>query len=150
LLGLVFALLGVSLTLITGDGRWDAAGSAVIGLLLVVIAAVLAMEMTSLLVGESVSPANRQAIEAAIPGGSIESIIHMRTLHLGPEQVLVAAKVAVRAGVTAEEIASAIDDAERRVREAVPIAHVIYLEPDLRRPGAVAEESSAVGDTGPR
>jgi cation diffusion facilitator family transporter len=147
LLGLVFAFIGVSLTLATGDGRWDAVGSAVIGLLLVAIAGVLATEMTSLLVGESVGPANRQAIEAAIPGGHIESVIHMRTLHLGPEQVLVAAKVAVRAGVTAEEIATAIDDAERRIRQAVPIAQVIYLEPDLRRAGAVVEESSAVDDT---
>ncbi|WP_104524203.1 cation diffusion facilitator family transporter [Blastococcus atacamensis] len=134
LLGLLFALAGVSLTLVTGDGRWDAAGSAVIGLLLVVIAVVLAVEMNSLLVGESVSPRNRRAIEAALPGGHIESIIHMRTLHLGPEEVLVAAKVAFRAGASAEEVATAIDDAERRIREAVPIATVIYLEPDLRRP----------------
>lgn len=133
LLGLLFAMIGVSLTLVTGEGRWDAAGSAVIGLLLVVIAVVLAVEMNSLLVGESVSPGNRQAIEAAVPGGHIESIIHMRTLHLGPDEVLVAAKVAVRAGAPAEEIATSIDDAEQRIRDAVPIASVIYLEPDLRR-----------------
>lgn len=133
LLGLFFALIGVSLTLVTGEGRWDAAGSAVIGLLLVVIAVVLAVEMNSLLVGESVSSKHRQAIEAALPGGHIESVIHMRTLHLGPEEVLVAAKVALRSGVPAEEVATAIDDAEQRIRQAVPIATVIYLEPDLRR-----------------
>jgi cation diffusion facilitator family transporter len=133
LVGLVFALFGVSMTLLTDDGLWDAAGTAMIGLLLIVIAAILAVEMKSLLLGEGGTPENVRAIEAAIPGGCVESIIHMKTLHLGPEELLVGAKIAVSADATAEDVADGIDAAEHRIREAVPIARVIYLEPDLRR-----------------
>jgi cation diffusion facilitator family transporter len=133
LTGLVFALVGVSMTLTTHDGRWDAVGSAAIGLLLVVVAVVLGLEMKSLLLGESASPAQVRAIAAALVGEGVESVIHQRTLHIGPEELLVAAKIAVPAAVTAAEVADAIDAAERRVREAVPIARIIYLEPDIAR-----------------
>lgn len=132
LVGLVFALFGVGMTLLTDDGLWDAAGTAMIGVLLIVIAAILAVEMKSLLLGEGATPENVRAIEAALPGGCVEGIIHMKTLHLGPEELLVAAKFAVTPGASAAEVADAIDAAERRVRDAVPIARVIYLEPDLR------------------
>ncbi len=131
LLGLTFALFGVGLTLATGDGRWDAAGTAMIGLLLVCIAIVLAVEMKSLLLGESASVPNRRAIEAAMVGEGVKRIIHMKTLHLGPEELLVAAKIAVPGSSSAADVADAIDAAERRIREAVPIARLIYLEPDL-------------------
>jgi cation diffusion facilitator family transporter len=131
LLGLVFALAGVSLTLATGNGRWDAAGTGMIGLLLVTIAAVLATEMKSLLLGESATREDVAAIEAALPGEGVRRVIHLKTLHLGPEELLVAAKIAVDAGESAADVARAIDAAERRVRAAVPIARVIYLEPDI-------------------
>lgn len=135
LIGLVLALFGVGLTLLTGDGRWDAAGTAGIGLLLVVIAVVLAVEMSSLLVGESASAEDVAAIQAALVGDAVASVIHLRTLHLGPEELLVAAKIEVTGG-DAASIAQAIDAAEMRVRAAVPTAHLIYLEPDLRRAAA--------------
>jgi cation diffusion facilitator family transporter len=141
LTGLVFALVGVSMTLVTHDGRWDAVGSAAIGLLLVVVAVVLGLEMKSLLLGESASPAQVRAITAALVGEGVESVIHQRTLHIGPEELLVAAKIAVPAAVTAAEVAQAIDAAERRVREAVPIARIIYLEPDIVRPRAELDRS---------
>ncbi|MGH3756370.1 cation diffusion facilitator family transporter [Actinophytocola sp.] len=134
LLGLTFALFGVTMTLVTGQGRWDAAGTAMIGLLLVVIAAILAMEMKSLLVGESASREHQLAIEKALPGDGVESILHLRTLHLGPDELLVAAEIAMTPTLTADEVARAIDAAESRIRSAVPIARVIYLEPDLLRP----------------
>lgn len=133
LVGLVLGLFGVSMTLITDDGRWDAIGSASIGLLLVVIASFLAVEMKSMLVGESALPEHQDSIEAAVVGEGITSVIHMRTLHLGPDRVLVAAKVAVETGATAEQVAHAIDGAETRIRSSVPLDVVIYLEPDLRR-----------------
>jgi cation diffusion facilitator family transporter len=133
LIGLFFALVGVSMTLVTHDGRWDALGSAAIGVLLVVIAAVLAVEMNSLLLGESVRPEQAAAIEAALVGPGVASVIHLRTLHLGPDEVLVAAKVEVAAGGSAAEIAAAIDGAESRVRAVIPLRATIYLEPDLRR-----------------
>lgn len=147
LLGLTFALVGVSMTLLTGQGRWDAAGTAMIGLLLVVIAVVLAVEMKSLLIGEGAGREHQRAIELALPGDGVESIIHLRTLHLGPEELLVAAKVAVSATATGAEVANAIDSAERRVRAAVPIARVIYLEPDLFRPDNRPEQQHVVDQT---
>ncbi|HET9893632.1 MAG TPA: cation diffusion facilitator family transporter [Streptosporangiaceae bacterium] len=132
LIGLGFALLAVTLTTVTGDARWDGAGSLAIGLLLGGVAVVLAVEMKSLLVGEAARPEAQREIVAAIERGSgIERVIHLRTLHVGPESLLVAAKVAVSHGENAEHIASAIDQAEQRVREAVPIAGLIFLEPDL-------------------
>lgn len=140
LIGLVLALFGVSLTLVTDDGRWDAAGTASIGVLLVVIAFVLAIETKSLLLGESATRHDVDAIEAALAGEGVASVIHMRTLHLGPEELLVAAKIEVTATASAGEIAATIDAAERRVRAAVPIAQRIYLEPDLRRALSTDEE----------
>lgn len=132
LIGLVLALFGVSMTLVTHDGRWDAVGSAAIGVLLVIIAIVLAVETKSLLLGESASRKDVDAIRAALIGPGVPSVIHLRTLHLGPEELLVAAKIEVPAASTAGDVAEAIDAAEQRVRAAVPIARVIYLEPDLR------------------
>jgi cation diffusion facilitator family transporter len=133
LVGLVFALFGVGMTLATDDGRWDAVGSGAIGVLLVVIAVVLALETRSMLLGEAAAPSDVAAIRAALVGDGVPSVIHLRTLHLGPEELLVAAKIEVSSTETAAEIAQAIDDAEARVRSAVPIARTIYLEPDLRR-----------------
>ena len=147
LVGLVFALFGVSMTLLTGDGRWDAIGSAMIGVLLVVIAIILAIEMKSLLLGEGATPEHLRAIEAALPGEGVASIIHMKTLHLGPEELLVAAKIAVDGGDSAADVARAIDAAEKRVREAVPIARVIYLEPALHEPGRQRTEPRAEPQT---
>jgi divalent metal cation (Fe/Co/Zn/Cd) transporter len=110
-------------------------GTVAIGVLLVVIAFILAIETKSLLIGESATPEDRRKILAALEGSTPPlSVIHMKTMHLGPDEVLVAAKIALRHDDTAAGISRAIDDAEQRIRAAVPIARVIYLEPDLRRP----------------
>jgi cation diffusion facilitator family transporter len=135
LVGLVFALFGVGLTLLTGNGIWDALGTAMIGLLLVAIAVVLAMETKSLLLGESATREDVAKIRTAIEAGGT-SIIHLKTMHLGPEELLVAAKISIGRSDSGQDIAKAIDDAEIRVREAVPIARVIYLEPDVQRVSA--------------
>ena len=132
LLGLRFALFGVGMTLITGDGIWDALGTAMIGVLLVAIAIVLALETKSLLLGESATKADVVRISGALEADGTR-IIHLKTLHLGPEELLVAAKISVGAAATGAEIATVIDDAECRIRDAVPIARVIYLEPDVER-----------------
>ena len=131
LVGLVFALFGVSMTIVTGNGLWDAAGTALIGLLLVCVAVILALETKSLLLGESATVEDVRAVEAALVGPGVSSIIHLKTLHLGPEELLVAAKIAVSECETGAQIAAAINAAELRVRAAVPIAKVIYLEPDI-------------------
>jgi cation diffusion facilitator family transporter len=144
LLGLGFALFGVVVTLVTHDGHWDAVGTALIGILLVAVAAVLAVEMNSLLIGEAATKGDVAAIQTALVGPGVDRIIHMKTLHLGPEELLVAAKIAVGRHATAESVARAIDAAERRVRAAVPIARAIYLEPDIDR-GSV--EQPAPGGT---
>jgi cation diffusion facilitator family transporter len=137
LLGLVLALLGVGLATVTGNGIFDGLGTVAIGLLLLVVAVILAVETKSLLLGESATPEDQRKIVAALEAGRF-TVIHMRTLHLGPDEILVAAKIAVTHDDTAAGIAEGIDDAERRIRDAVPMARVIYLEPDLRRSGATA------------
>ncbi|MFF9780354.1 cation diffusion facilitator family transporter [Streptomyces sp. NPDC013978] len=132
LVGLILALGGVGLALITGDGVWDGIGTLCIGVLLILIAIVLAAETKSLLLGESAGAENVEKIaKAVVDGDTVTRVIHMRTLHLGPEELLVAAKIAVQHDDTATEVANAINAAEARIREAVPIARVIYLEPDI-------------------
>jgi len=132
LCGLLLALIGVALATVTHDDRWDAVGSIAIGLLLGCVAVVLAIEMKSLLIGESASPAMQAAIVRAIEGGpDVRRVIHLRTLHIGPETLLVAAKIAVLHDDTARGIAAGIDAAEQRIRAAVPIAELIFLEPDI-------------------
>lgn len=134
LVGLILALVGVTLAVVTGDGVWDGVGTMAIGVLLAIIAIILAVETKSLLIGESAGPEVEQRIVAALQGvPEVAGVIHMRTLHLGPEEILVAAKVAVKHDETAAAVARGIDEAERRIREAVPEARVIYLEPDLDR-----------------
>lgn len=150
LVGLVFALFGVSMTLITGDGEWDAIGTAMIGVLLVTIAIILAAETKSLLLGEGAEPSDVAAIERAVTEGpEVERIIHMKTLYLGPEELMVAAKVAVPACKTAEELARGINAVEARIRAAVPIARVIYLEPDIWSPAAAQAGTGAAAHTQP-
>jgi cation diffusion facilitator family transporter len=134
LIGLVLALFGVGLTLLTGHGLWDGIGTLAIGVLLVVVAVVLAIETKSLLIGEAATSDQRAAIEAAITSDDhVCRLIHMRTLHLGPDELLVAAKIAVPPAESAVQVAATIDAAEARIRTAVPIARVIYLEPDIDR-----------------
>ncbi|MEV8537203.1 cation diffusion facilitator family transporter [Streptomyces sp. NPDC051211] len=141
LVGLVLALAGVSIALVTGDGVWDGIGTLCIGVLLIVIAIVLAAETKSLLLGEAAGTEDVEKITAAmVDGETVTRVIHMRTLHLGPEELLVAAKIAVRNDESATQVANAIDAAEARIREAVPIARVIYLEPDIYRETAPTAE----------
>jgi cation diffusion facilitator family transporter len=145
LTGLVFATAGVALTVITGDGVWDGAGSLAIGVLLGCVAAVLAVEMKSLLIGESASAETERAIVAALEAGpEVQCVIHLRTLHMGPESLLVAAKIAISGADSAALVAAGIDAAERRVRQAVPIAELIYLEPDIYRPGRADSTDPAI------
>jgi len=136
LIGLAFALAGVTLTTITGDGVWDGVGTVAIGVLLISVAAVLAVKTRSLLIGESATEEMVARIEAALvaePG--VQRVIHMRTMHLSPDQLLIAAKIAVNGADTAAEVARLIDGAERRVRAAVDLECTIYLEPDIDRRG---------------
>lgn len=134
LTGLVFALFGVGLTAITGNSVFDAIGTLMIGTLLIVVAITLGVETKSLLVGEGATDADHDAIVSAIlDGPQIQRLIHIKTLYLGPDEMLVAAKVAFPADRPFAEVAADIDAVETRVREAVPIARVIYLEPDIYR-----------------
>ncbi|MBA3797520.1 MAG: cation diffusion facilitator family transporter [Actinomycetota bacterium] len=143
--GLVLALIGVGLSVITGDAVWDGIGTVCIGVLLVLIAIILAIETKSLLLGEAAGLEVQDRIaDALVDDPAIESVIHMKTLHLGPEELLVAAKIAINADLSSTDLVTAINDAEQRVRAAEPIARVIYLEPDFRRPNETPEMASAV------
>ncbi|MBT8469556.1 MAG: cation diffusion facilitator family transporter [Myxococcales bacterium] len=135
LVGLALALLGISTAAITGDSRWDAYGTISIGVLLVVIATVLVFEMKSLLIGESALRSMRKTIVRAIEETpNVNRLLHMRTQHIGPDELLVAAKVQLRPGLDTAKVAAAINHIERRIREAVPIHCMIYLEPDVFDP----------------
>ena len=132
LLGLVLAFGGVGLTVLTGDPIWDAIGTLAIGLLLVLVAVILGAETSSLLVGEGATADDTEKIETALGSTrGVNSIIHMKTLYLGPEELMVAAKIAVDVDITGKDIAAIINDAEARIRAEVPTARVIYLEPDI-------------------
>ncbi|GDY31307.1 cation diffusion facilitator family transporter [Gandjariella thermophila] len=139
LVGLLFALLGVVLSLVTGDPLWDGVGTVAIGALLGAIALFLIVEMKSLLIGEGATPEELHTIVTALEAGRVERVIHIRTQYLGPDELLVAAKIALVSELPLAEVAQAIDDAELRVRGKVPAARLIYLEPDLDR--STAERS---------
>jgi cation diffusion facilitator family transporter len=132
--GLLLALFGVITAHVTGNARWDAAGSLGIGVLLVIIACTLVVEMKSLLIGESATNDDMAKMRSAIESTpNVRKLIHMRTQHLGPDELLVGAKLEMEASLTFADVAATIDAAEARVREAVPSARVIYLEPDCAR-----------------
>lgn len=142
LCGLVVALVALGITKVTGDPVWDAIGTIVIGLLLVSVATVLAIEMKSLLIGESAAPERIRAIRDAIGADpAVRSIIHLRTEHLGPDDLLVAAKVEFDNQISYVELSDAIDRAEKRIRDVEPGARMLFIEPDVRRPDAGANPS---------
>ncbi|WP_100813549.1 cation diffusion facilitator family transporter [Microbacterium lacus] len=153
LIGLVFALLGVGLTAITGDPLFDALGTLMIGTLLIVVAITLGIETKSLLVGEGANEGDHTAIVRALESGDAPvSVIHVKTLYLGPDELMVAAKLAFPADQTLGEVAATIDAIEARVRAAVPAARVVYLEPDILRvsknvPSSAADSSAATPPT---
>ena len=133
-LGLAFALLGLILSEVTGNPRWDAAGSIAIGLLLIVVAAILAVEMKGLLIGEAATDDVHQKLVEAIEGApQVNSLIHLRTMHLAPEQLLVAAKIEFDRSLSIEQLAPAVDATEVALRAAVSFDLMIYIEPDIRR-----------------
>jgi cation diffusion facilitator family transporter len=134
LIGLLLALCGVSLAFALDDPRFDAAGSIAIGVLLGVIAVVLAIEMKSLLIGESAAPGiRRQIVDSIEAAPQVRRLIHLRTLHLGPDELLVGAKVELEPALDFRAVAEAIDAVEQCIRDRVPAARVIYLEPDIER-----------------
>jgi cation diffusion facilitator family transporter len=145
LIGLLFAFAGVGLSVGTGNGRWDGVGSLGIGVLLATAAAILAMEMKSLLIGESASGDVQRRIVAALEDGpELVQVIHLRTVHIGPDSVLVTAKVAVRESDSAAQLTAGINAAEQRVRAAVPTAQTIYLEPDIYQPGKANQADPSI------
>ncbi|MEN9608832.1 MAG: hypothetical protein RLZZ06_763 [Actinomycetota bacterium] len=134
LVGLVLAFAGVGLTALTHNAIWDAIGTLSIGTLLVAVAVILGIETSSLLVGEGATAKDNTIIAEALRGSEgVEDIIHMKTLYLGPDELMVAAKIAVKATTHAKDVAHAIDAAEANIRKAMPSARVIYLEPDILR-----------------
>ena len=132
--GLVIAFMGVLLAHFTHEPRWDAAGSIAIGVLLVVVAFILGIEMKALLMGETASPSDQSALARALrSNANVRDVIYMHTEHLGPDTILVATKVIFDPALTASEVSKSIDDAEVAMRSAVPAARFIFIEPDIAR-----------------
>ena len=140
LLGLVFALGGVTLAAVTHEPRFDALGSLVIGILLCVIAYILAAELRSLLIGESASTKDLEAIDRALRDPNVEDVVHVRTQHIGPNELLVGAKVRMHRGLDIAQVAETINRIEGRVRKDVRATSRIYIEPDI-------QTTTASGDT---
>jgi cation diffusion facilitator family transporter len=142
-IGLVLALAALSVAHVTGEPRWDGVGTLTIGLLLIVVAVVLAIEMKGLLIGESATPADQEKIAAAIEvEPSVQRLIHMRTEHIGPDELLVGAKLELIADLSVAEAAEAVDRIETSIRRAVPTARIIYLEPDIFRTQVPSPEAA--------
>jgi cation diffusion facilitator family transporter len=142
MIGLVLAMTAIILADVTGEPVWDGVGTLCIGILLAAIAVVLAIEMKSLLIGEGATPEDERKLRAAIEGTpEVDRIIHMRTEHLGPDDLLVGAKIHFDASLTVPELADAVDATEARIREVVPAAQTIYLEPDLYDRTQVSDET---------
>ena len=150
-IGLVLALVAVTVAELTGEARWDAMGTLVIGALLIVIAVVLAIEMKGLLIGESASRTDLQKIVAAIEvEPSVQRLIHMRTQHIGPDELLIGAKIELIPDLSVAEASEAVNRVEASVRRAVPAARMMYLEPDIFRtavPSAEPDPAHFVGST---
>ena len=149
LIGLVIALSAITVSHITGDPVWDGIGTLLIGLLLISIAIVLAIEMKGLLIGESATLTDQQKIAAAIEiEPSVQRLIHMRTQHIGPDELLVGAKIELIEGLSVPEVVEVVNRVETSVRRAVPTARVMYLEPDIFRthvPREATEPAHLVG-----
>jgi cation diffusion facilitator family transporter len=138
LVGLVFAVLGLGVAEMTDNPRWDAVGSIAIGILLVVIAVILVIEMKGLLIGEAAKPATISSIHQVMESTDrVRKVIHLRTQHIGPDELLVGAKLSFDPSLEMPELAEAINEVEHRLRAAVPSARVIYIEPDIERPPSV-------------
>ncbi len=134
MVGLIFAVMGLGVAEITGNPRWDAVGSIAIGLLLVVIAIILVIEMKGLLIGEAASPATITSITRTMESTDrVRKVIHLKTQHIGPDELLVGAKLSFDGALDLRALAEAINEVEHRVRQAVPAARVIYIEPDIER-----------------
>jgi cation diffusion facilitator family transporter len=130
--GLLIALGAVTTSLVTDDPVYDGIGTLSIGILLTVIAIVLATEMKSLLLGETADPKVQESIRAGVEvEPAVQRLIHLRTQHLGPDELLIGAKVGFVNGLSVPELAAAVNRIEANVRRAVPEARVIYIEPDV-------------------
>ncbi|MGY0501248.1 cation diffusion facilitator family transporter [Nocardia sp. FBN12] len=136
--GLMFALAGVSLSMITGDAVWDGVGTLFIGLLLGVNAVILIVETKSLLIGEGATAKDDTAIRSALLADPrVERVIRMQTQYLGPQDLLINAKIALHAGLDITQVAEVIDSADDRIHAAVPNTSTVYLEPDVFKPDKV-------------
>ena len=137
--GLVIALGAITISEATDNPRWDGYGTLTIGALLGVIAVFLAIEMKGLLIGEAADPEVQDRIRVAVEADAdVERLIHFRTQHLGPEQLLIAGKVEFTAHLSGQELADAVNRIEASIRQRVPIAELIYLEPDVQKVQAPA------------
>ncbi len=148
MVGLMTAFVAIIIAQITGNAIWDGIGTLAIGILLLVIACILIIEMRSLLLGEGARPKEMLKIKTAInTAPHVQKLVHIRTQHLGPEELLVGAKIIFEPGLTVEELADAINSVEARIRQVVPIARPMYIEPDLlRSPEELKANAAPVGN----
>jgi cation diffusion facilitator family transporter len=130
LAGLVLAAAGLTLERITGSPAWDGGASIAIGLLLVVVAYRLGRDSRDGLIGHAIDPDEQRLIAAEIrstPG--IDDVVELRTMHLGPENVIVAARVAFSNDISADRAEDIAGDIDRRLRERMSVLPHVFLDP---------------------
>jgi cation diffusion facilitator family transporter len=130
--GLTFAIAALTMSQVTGDSRWDAAGSVGIGVVLVTVAIFLAIEIKSLLLGERADEEIEQAVRALVrPDGPITEVLSLLTLQQGPGEVVLAAKVRIAASLAGDDVARAINQFEQAVHDRCPEVRWLFVEPDI-------------------
>jgi cation diffusion facilitator family transporter len=149
LAGLTVALTAVGLSALTRSGVWDAAGSIVIGLLLMLVAVLIARDTHSLLIGERATPEmERSALEATLGTEGVLRVTQLLTMHLGPDFIVLALKVAFVPDMHVDRVEQVIDEIERRIRAAQPAMKKIFVEPDSRGDGRGLPQAEARGLAG--
>ena len=117
----------------TDDARWDAVGSIAIGVLLIAIAVILVVELRGLLVGESASPVDHERIRTMLKASrGVLAVLDLRTEHVGPDEILVAAKLEFDHSLSGDDVARAINEMEKTVRAGFPEKLLLFIEPDIK------------------
>ncbi len=150
LVGLTIALAAVGLSALTGNGIWDALGSVIIGLLLMVVAVLIARDTHSLLIGERATPEMERAAQRITEGtAGVLQVTQLLTMHLGPDFIVLAMKVAFAPDLSVGRLEEVINEVERRIRGAEPQMKKIFVEPDSRGDGRGVVAPAAPAREGP-
>jgi cation diffusion facilitator family transporter len=151
IVGLVFAGLGVGLTQLTGSNVWNGIGSIAIGALLVVVAVKLGRDSKDLLIGRAASAGAQQLIREVIesqPG--VDALLELRTMHMGPDSLIIAARVALNDDLGANQTEDLADEVDRKLSDKLPLQLNVFIDPTQTRKDPPPLERSSTPEAGRR